>query len=71
MNRPATPREVADLLAFLEPLLPERRAPVARMCFEQVGECVCGEPVRRCDARRLVGDRLCHLCCVEAVGKRR
>lgn len=63
MQRPCTPGEVADLLVFLEPLPPERRAPIALMMFEAVAECECGEPVRRCDPRRLVGEHLRHLRC--------
>lgn len=68
-NHPCTPGEVADLMAFLEPLRPERRVGVARMMFEEVGECACGGPVRRCDPRRIVGGRLCHLDCVGSRGR--
>jgi hypothetical protein len=62
---PATPREFDGLLDFLEPVDPGRHAPIAGMVFEQVSTCPrCDEPVRRCDPRRLVDNRLFHLTCV-------
>lgn len=67
---PATPEEFEELMAQLDSLPPERRAPIARMVFEAVGVCpVCAEPVRRCDSRRLIDldgeQRLAHIPCLE------
>jgi hypothetical protein len=65
MRYPATPGESDRLLDFLEPVDPERHAPIARLMFEQVSTCPrCEEPVRRCDPRRQVDDQLLHLSCV-------
>ena len=66
----ATPGQFNRLMAQLEPVPADRRAAIARMNFEVVADCPqCGEPVRRCDARRLINGRLLHLNCAE--GRRR
>jgi hypothetical protein len=39
---------------------------IVRLDFEIVGLCPgCNEPIRRCDARRLVEDELAHVSCIE------
>lgn len=66
MASPATPGELGRLIDFLEPVDPRRHAAIARMVFHQVAVCpICGYPVRRCDPRRLVDDRLAHVNCLE------
>ena len=65
---PATPREFADLMTFLAAVPEGRHAAIARMLFEQVAACSCGQPVRRCDARKLVEGRLVHLACARDAG---
>jgi hypothetical protein len=66
MRRIATPGEISRWAAVLDVLDPERRDAVIAMLSEVVGDCpACDEPVRRCDARRLVGGRLAHVRCVD------
>jgi hypothetical protein len=71
----ATPAEFETLMAFLDHpkhLDGKRQAAIARMVFEVVSHCpICDEGVRRCDARRLVGDHLIHLSCVSDAGQAR
>ena len=52
METACTRTEFEDLIAYLAPVPDARHAAIARMVFEQVGTCPCGEAVRRCDARR-------------------
>jgi hypothetical protein len=65
VNRyPATPAEFEALMQFLRPVDPERRPTIARMMFEDLGNCPARhEAVRRCDPRQLHCDRLRHLGC--------
>jgi hypothetical protein len=66
-----TPAEFEHLMASLDHLHLDRegKAAIARMVFEVVADCpTCGEGVRRCDPRRLVGDRLLHLECASDAG---
>lgn len=64
MRRVATPGEVADWMEFFEPLPKSRRVGVVAFITEVVADCfICEEPVRRCDPRRLHGERLVHLHC--------
>jgi endogenous inhibitor of DNA gyrase (YacG/DUF329 family) len=57
---------------WLEPLPPDRRAPVEAFVSEVVGECpYCGKEMRRCDSRGIDADeRLGCLPCVTAVEAR-
>jgi hypothetical protein len=60
----ATPAEFQALMAWLEPVDPDRRGPIAQMMFEVVGDCpICEEPVRRCDARDLTDAGMAHPAC--------
>ena len=60
----ATPGEFDRLIDFLEPVDRKHHAAIARMVFLEVATCPrCELPIRRCDTRRLVGDRLHHLTC--------
>jgi hypothetical protein len=74
MRTLAKPAEVEQLMALLDPLEHldrDRKAAIARMFFEVVADCArCEDPVRRCDPRRVVGDRLHHLDCVSDAGAR-
>ena len=64
----ATPAEFERVMASLDPLDGERRAAVARLIFEVVGDCpYCNEEIRRTDPRRVVGGRLAHLICAQGV----
>ena len=64
MRRPCAPGEVARWRQQLSCLPSERQDAVIRMIAEEVAVCpYCEESVRRCDPRRLVGDRLMHLRC--------
>jgi hypothetical protein len=52
---PASVGEFEELMEQLDPLPPDRRAPIARLLFEVVAHCPrCGKGVRRCDARKLI-----------------
>jgi hypothetical protein len=65
MRRPCTPGEVVRWRHQLRTLDRERQEAVIRMLAEAVGDCPrCEEPVRRCDARRLIGEQLAHGRCV-------
>jgi hypothetical protein len=69
MRCPATPAEFERLMEQLESVPSDRRGAINRLVFEQVGACPrCEEPVRRCDGRRLVDDRLFHLGCISDAG---
>ena len=60
----ATPGELRQWREKLAPLRPERIDGILRLLSEVVDECPsCGDPVRRCDCRRLVRGRLFHLSC--------
>jgi hypothetical protein len=71
MRWSCTPGEWKVALAQLELLPAERREAIASMLFEAASECLCGESVRRVDARRFVARRLSHLRCVEVAGRNR
>ena len=63
----ATPGEMSSWRAELKPLAADRADAVMRMLSEVVNDCpACDEPVRRCDPRRLVDERLLHLRCAPA-----
>lgn len=63
----ATPGERTRMREFLKTLPAHRVDPVLSMIFEVVNSCpVCGEPVRRCDARYATRSRgTAHLGCPE------
>jgi hypothetical protein len=64
MRRIATPGELSRWRQELAPLREDRRVAVIRMLSEVVADCHgCEGPVRRCDSRGLVRDRLVHLRC--------
>ena len=70
MRYPATPGEFDRLMDFLGPVDREHHAGIARMVFLQVAVCPrCDEPVRRCDARRLVDGQQLHLRCASDADK--
>jgi hypothetical protein len=75
MRAAATPREAEELreqLDLLDYIDDERKTAITRMVFEVVVECpICEEPVRRCDSRRLVDERLMHLSCAGDAGTAR
>ena len=65
MRRTCTPGERARWWRELASLPHERRAAVIRMLAEVLNDCHwCDGPVRRCDSRGLVRNRLVHLRCV-------
>jgi hypothetical protein len=67
MRRIATPAELARWRHQLVQLPEDRRVAVIRMLSEVVSDCdLCDGPVRRCDSRGPVRDRLVHLCCAPA-----
>lgn len=59
----ATPGELQSWGELLAPLSLDRAGAVKPMLSEVVGDCGCGEPIRRCDRRRLFEGRLFHLHC--------
>jgi hypothetical protein len=64
MRRIATPGELSRWRQQLASLREDRRVAVVRMLSEVVSDCDwCDGPVRRCDSRGLVRDRLVHLRC--------
>ena len=64
MRRIATPGELARWRHQLASLGEDRRIAVIRMLSEVVDDCDwCEGPVRRCDSRGLVRDRLVHFRC--------
>jgi hypothetical protein len=63
-KRVATPGEISHWRESLSPLPQNRLDAVLRLLSEVVAECpACEEPVRRCDPRRVIEDRLVHLAC--------
>lgn len=72
MRRTATPGEVARWEQDLSPhMARERVVAVIAMLADVVGDCpACGEPVRRCDRRRLSeNSRLAHLACIPGLAR--
>jgi hypothetical protein len=66
MHRTCTPGERELWWRELASLPRERRVAVIRMLSEVVSDCDwCDGPVRRCDSRGLVCDRLVHLRCAQ------
>jgi hypothetical protein len=64
MRRIATPGELSRWRQQLTTLCEDRRVAVIQMLCEVVSDCDwCDGPVRRCDSRGRVGDRLVHLRC--------
>jgi hypothetical protein len=67
MRRIATPGELARWREHLASLSEDRQVAVIRMISEVAADChYCEGPVRRCDSRGSVRDRLVHLHCVPA-----
>jgi hypothetical protein len=64
MRRTCTPGERDRWWRELSSLPRERRVAVIRMLSEVVADCDwCDGPIRRCDSRGFVRDRLVHLRC--------
>ncbi len=64
MRRAATPGELRSWGELLAPCPLNRIGPIKRLLSEVVADCpVCEEPIRRCDARRIVEGQLQHLPC--------